>query len=751
VNVGASVLVLVACAPALGLAQQPADPLQAVVRPFLARHCTGCHSGPDAEGGLALDGFGDAAKARAALPAWTKVRERLLAGEMPPPDEPRPPAEAAERVVDWIDRTFFRLPDGSVDPGRPTLRRLNRAQYENAIRDLFGVEVDARAELPSDDVGHGFDSVGDVLSTSDVLFEKYVRVAERVASAAVVDREAARAAVRRWEGSELDAGRGGDRKGRRGSFYTSSVAKKSFELPRKGAYLVRVRAWGDQAGPEPARMAVRIDNFEHRRFDVAAVRDAPQDYDLHVELDGGPHALGVAFLNDYYAPDASDPGERDRNLHVDWVEIEGPLDAPIVPAFQRRWLSDPAADRRAVIAAIAHRTWRRPVREEELDRLVALASADAPTTAAVRQAIVALLVSPNFLFRVEDDAAKPARGGVRALDDWELATRLAFFLWSSTPDDELLAACGRGLATDDEVLGVQVERLLRDPRASALARDFAPQWLQIRALERHAPDPQRFPGFDERLRASMQGETELFFDAVLREGRSVTELLLADFTFLDEGLARHYGVLGVRGDQLQRVRLEPGERNGLLGQGSILTVTSNPTRTSPVKRGKWVLEVLLGAPPPPPPPGVGDLNESADAVRAASLRGRMEQHRKDPSCAACHARLDPLGFGLENFDPTGAWRTLDGGFEVDATGTWPDGTAFRGPAELREQIARDPRFVRALTRALLVYALGRGLTPADDPCVDAILAPHTKRPPALRELVLGVVRSDAFRKRRVQP
>lgn len=723
------------------------DAFTSSVKPFLERHCVACHSGDDAERGFRLDAFEDEAAARAQPDVWTKTRERVLAGEMPPPKKPRPAAKERDAFVGWIDARFFRLKDGGVDPGRPTLRRLNRAQYENTVRDLLGVEFRADAEFPSDDVGYGFDSIGDVLATSDVLLEKYLKAAERVAAAAIVIDEHGH--VERVAGADLERSQGNGPNGTASVLFANSTVRLKRAVPRDGEYVLRVRAAGDQAGPEKVRMAVRVDEKEVERFEVAGERRDAATFTARLRLDAGARAIGVAFLNDYYQPDAPDPGERDRNLVVEWFELEGPLDAPVLSAFQRRWLADVNADRKRVLAEVAKRVWRRPATNAELERLAALAPADAPLARAVREALVALLVSPHFLFRVEDDAWKPAKGGVRALDDWELATRLAYFLWNSAPDDALVARSEKRELARAEVLATEVERMLRDPRATELARDFAAQWLQIRGLERSAPDPARFPRFDEELRVAMRAETELFLDAVLRERRPVSELLLADFTFLNEPLAAHYGVPGVHGKEMRRVRMEAGSRNGLLGHGSVLTVTSNPTRTSPVKRGKWVLDVLLASPTPPPPPGVGDLNESKQAVEAASLRERLLEHRKNPSCGACHDRFDPLGFALENFDATGAWRDRDGGFPIDASGELPDGTHLGGAADLRATLACDPRFVRALVKKLMTYALGRGLGPADDPSLDAVLAPFAGKDPALADLILAIVRSKPFLERRV--
>jgi len=393
------------------------------------------------------------------------------------------------------------------------------------------------------------------------------------------------------------------------------------------------------------------------------------------------------------------------------------------------------------------------VSEEELASLLALTADEAPREARVRVALEALLCSPHFLFRVESDPPEAPPGSVRELSGFEWATRLSYFLWSSLPDEELLAAAHSGHLATSQGRAREVERLLRDPRASELTRNFAAQWLQLRQLERATPDAARFPSFDEALRASMRAETELLFETVLRERRALSELIDPDFTFLDERLARHYGLDGVLGERMQRVRLDPSQRavrGGLLQQASVLTVTSNPTRTSAVKRGKWVLETLLGSPPLAPQPGVDSLDPSSEAASAASLREQLARHRADPRCAVCHDRMDPLGFALEHYDPLGRWREHDGGLAVDASGEFEDGTPFRGSRALETRLASDPAFARCVLEKLSVYALGRGLRPADSAALDAARA-RVGADPTLVELIHAVVELDAFRLRTVAP
>lgn len=730
-----------------GLALSGGDPYEAVVLPFLARHCTECHSGPEAKGDLALDAFPDARSTDGRAGTWLDVRDRLASGEMPPHERDRPEPDAVAAVVAWIDARF--ATEVAADPGRPTLRRLNRAEYANTIRDLFGVDFDAAGEFPVDDAGHGFDNVGDALSLPDMLLDKYVAAAERVAALAVADPDDAEPRRRRVPGADLE-GKGSGMRGKARGLASNGEVGVEFDFPRAGEYVVRARTYGDQAGDDVVRIALKLGREEKGRFEVPATAAKPQEDELRLRVDAGRRRVAVAFLNDYYAPKDPDPKNRDRNLAVEWIEVVGPVDPPAHSAFQRLELEPRTrGSLRDVIARLLRRAWRRPPEAREVDRVVALVQREPTFEAAVRLAVQAALVSPHFLFLVEREPDGAAAGAARRLNAHELAARLSYALWSTMPDDALSRVADDGSLLGDEVLHAQVRRMLRDPRASALARNFGAQWLQTRNLDRFVPDPARFPAFDAELAASMRTEAELFFDAVLREGRGVRELIDADFTFVDERLARHYGLPGVHGPEMRRVPVDRAVRGGVLGMAAVLAVTSNPTRTSPVKRGKWILDNLLGAPTPPPPPGVGVIDEAPAAVRAASLRERLEEHRKNTECAACHARLDPLGFGLENYDATGAWRSTEEGHAVSARGTLPDGRSFEGLAGLKSILGQGDAFVRCFTEKLATYALGRGLTRRDRAATEAIVA-GLGRDPAVEDVVWAIVRSDAFRRRGVE-
>ncbi len=528
--------------------------------------------------------------------------------------------------------------------------------------------------------------------------------------------------------------------------YSNGDAEAAVSLPRDGEYVVRTSVWGEPAGDELPRVGLKVDHREVAHFSVTGIAGAPKVYEKRTWIGAGDHRVAASFLNDYFKADDPNPANRDRNLVVEWVEVVGPVDAPALSNFQAREL-DPSAGKsaREVVEHLAARAWRRPPTPQDVDRLLVLSRAESGTAERVRAAIPGILVSPRFLFLLEGPGEQE---GEHSIDDFALASRLACFLWSSLPDETLASLAARGKLHDRATLLAQAQRMLDDGRATAFAWDFAAQWLQLPRLDRAAPDPARFPAFDEPLRAAMRAETQLFFESVLRENRPVLELLSSDYTFVNERLARQYGIPGVRGDTMRRVHVDAGVRGGLLGQASILTLTSNPTRTSPAKRGKWILENLVGDPPPPPPPGVGVLDESREATSAASLRDRLARHRTDPACAACHARIDPLGFALENLDAVGCWRAEDSGFAVDASGALPDGRSFRGVVELREVLAKDPRaFVRCLAEKLATYALSREPSEADAKDLRALVASFGDRPPSLRDLVVGIVTLDAFGRR----
>ncbi len=727
--------------------------------PFFERYCLDCH-GERRRGGLDLRGFSDAASLEQHRAKFEAILQNLESNLMPPPHKPQPPAAERTALVTWLRQTLYPVDCQQPDPGRVTLRRLNRVEYANTIRDLVGVEYDTSTEFPQDDVGYGFDNIGDVLSLPPVLLEKYLVAAQRILDRAIVTDPPPppvhRPAERQWRG-------GAPRDGGGRTLASAGEIRFRFEVPAAGEYEVRVRAGGDQAGPEPVKMALRWADREVRVWEVTATAAVPQRVTHSLNLSAGAHELALAFLNDYYQPEGPDPAARDRNLHVFAVEVAGPVlrELPPLPASHRRiFFVEPAARTpeaerdcaRRLVGEFARRAYRRPVAPEEINGLLGLydqARADGDNfEAGVKLALTAVLISPHFLFRgeLQPEPDNPRR--IHPIGEFALASRLSYFLWSSMPDEELfqLAAARRLRAN----LEPQVRRMLRDPRARALVDNFAGQWLQFRTLEVAAPDPATYPGFDDTLRAAMRREAELFAEHIFREDRSVLEFLDADWTFVNGPLARHYGLESVEGEAFRKVSLRGTPRGGVLTMGSFLTITSNPTRTSPVKRGKWVLDNLLNQPPPPPPPNVPELPDNPEARLTGSLRQRLEQHRADPMCASCHALMDPIGLAFENFDGVGRWRDQDQGFPVDPAGQLASGEAFQGPTDLKRLLltAKRDDFLRCFASKLLTYALGRGLEYYDDCAVEGVVATARRGQYRFSAVVLGVVQSVPFQFRR---
>ena len=744
---------------------------RAAVLPVLTKYCVSCHGSSKPKAGLNLAAFQDEASARTNRKAWGRIKEYVEGGLMPPEDRPQPSRDEVGLLTQWIKSAVGVEDCGrTFDPGRVTIRRLNRAEYNNTIRDLVGIDFHPADDFPSDDVGYGFDNIGDVLSMPPILLEKYLAAAEMISEEAIVAATSTKGIIKTWTSETLGSNAGGALQGDGTLVLTSeSEIVVNYQFPRNAHFILRVRACGDQAGPDPVRMAIRIDGKELKRFDVTAPSGKFQDYQFRQNLRGGTRRLSVAFLNDYYKPDAPDPKQRDRNLIVESIEIEGPLYATgdPLPESHRRIVfvtpktgSDVPRAAQAILERFASRAFRRPVNEGEvikLTKLVELAIQKGdPFERGIQLAIQAVLISPQFLFRVELGAHRSSAtttpevtSSIELIGDFELASRLSYFLWSSAPDDELWRTTVSGSLRSGDTLEKQTRRMLRDPKAQALVENFAGQWLQLRNLRSLNPDRGRFPNFDDKLREAMVRETELFFSAVMRGDSSILDFIDSDFTYVNERLARHYGIPGIKGEQFRRVKLKGRERGGLVTQASILTVTSNPTRTSPVKRGRWVLEQLLGAPPPPPPPNVPVLTEDAKTLTAATLRLRMQQHRSKVSCAVCHNKLDPLGFGLENFDAIGGWRDQDSNVAVDSSGKLPSGESFRGAGELKAVLkAHKSEFARCFTEKMLTYALGRGLEEYDRCAVEQIVKSLESSRYRFSALVLGIVKSDPFQTRR---
>jgi hypothetical protein len=750
------------------VAAQAADPkpdpsesdfLPRTLKPFLKTHCFDCHSGSEPEGGVGLDQYDSTASITDDRKTWEKVLHMVRSRQMPPEDMTRPKESEFQSVTEWLEDTLFAVDcSGPVDPGRVTIRRLNRAEYANTIRDLLGVRYEAAADFPGDDVGYGFDNIGDVLSLPPILMEKYLAAAAEIADRAIVTSELDAAQKADFSADGLA---GGSVRGDHRMLASSGEIHADYRCPSDGEYLIRIRSFAQQAGDEPAKMELRIDSRKATVFEVKAEESEPAVYELRTEVKAGRRRVAAAFINDYYNPKAPDPADRDRNLAVANIEILGPLglEPEDYPESHRKiffvmpgeGLSEAEAARQ-IVDRLASRAYRRPVTEDELKRFLELGHMARQQGDSLEEAgqlvLQALLVSPHFLFRVELDPPPEDKDQIRELSDYELATRMSYFLWSSMPDDELFGHAAEGKLREN--LESQVRRMLADPKAEALVDNFALQWLGLRNLDMVTPDKGLFPTFDDTLREAMRTETKIFFGGIIREDRSVLDLIDADYSFLNEPLAAHYGIRGVKGPKFRRVSLAGTPRGGVVTQASVLTVTSNPTRTSPVKRGKWILDNILGEPPPDPPPGVPQLAEDEQAVSSGSLRERLEQHRSKETCAVCHRKMDALGFAMENFDAVGAWRTRDGEFEIDPSGVLPEGQTFKGPAELKAILLTNSResFVRCLAEKMLTYALGRGLEYYDRCAVDDIVKALAENDYKFSTLILEIVKSDPFQKRR---
>jgi mono/diheme cytochrome c family protein len=739
-------------------------------------YCITCHVGPRPPAGLNLQALdlGDLDQNGA---TWEKLLRKLRNREMPPAGLPRPDAATYETLVKSIENERDRLAEVKPNPGRPTLHRLNRTEYANAIRDLLALDIDVAEVLPADDIGYGFDNIGDVLNVSPLLLERYLAAAGRISRLAVGDvtlppsyqtYPVPRALVQadRMSDAMPIGSRGG------------TAVRHLF--PVDGEYEISVGIqrgrYDEFLGLERERkIDLRLDNRRLQLFTVAADPRAGQleygakeDPDAHLKIrvpvKAGTRTLVATFLKDTVMPEGILPATRETAFFegVGSISVAGPFNAQgpgSTPSRDKIFLCRPAAPADeepcavTILSNLAHRAYRRPISSEDLPELVALYRQGAESSgfeAGVRLALQKILVSPDFIFRIELDPNDAAPGSVHRVSDVELASRLSFFLWSSVPDDELSALAERGELGKPAVLEQQVRRMLADKRAQALVQNFAGQWLFLRNIARIQPDPAVFPSFDENLRQALAQETELLIQSSLHEDQSVGDLLDTDYTFVNQRLAEHYGIPGIYGNEFRRVAIKDPSRRGLLGQASILAVTSYPNRTAPTIRGKWVLEQLLGTPPPPPPANVPSLKEDATA-KAMTMRQRMELHRANPSCAVCHRIMDPLGFALENFDGLGRWReqAAPGSGAIDASGVLPDGTAFNGPAGLRDVlISRRDLFVETFTERLLTYALGRGLEQYDRPVIRRITREASADGQRWSSIVLGIVKSAPFQMRR---
>jgi Protein of unknown function (DUF1592)/Protein of unknown function (DUF1588)/Protein of unknown function (DUF1587)/Protein of unknown function (DUF1585)/Protein of unknown function (DUF1595)/Ca-dependent carbohydrate-binding module xylan-binding/Planctomycete cytochrome C len=724
------------------------------VVPFLAKHCYACHGNGKSKGDLVLDRFKDDESVVKNRKIWEDVKQMVQNGEMPPKEKPRPAAAEIDGILKSLDAVLGKIDcHGKGDAGRVTLHRLNRSEYNNTIRDLVGVDFKPAADFPNDDVGYGFDNIGDVLSMSPLLFEQYLSAAETILDKAIVVADLPQPAKNRVGGLRFSPRSAGSNRKMVGNALTEKGDLIGEGFYEEGDYIVRVEAFGMQVGDQPVKAKVSVLDVT-KEFEIKAKQAEPQTLELKVRLRTGTTRVTVSFLNPYTDPKIQEAAKKDRQLVVRSIVFDGPYNPPPpkLPDSHKLLMAhkegvDQREAAREILARFATRAFRRPVKAEEVERFLKLYDKSAKSGERfenrIRLTLSGVLVSPHFLFRVELDPPNAKTGAVYPINEFELASRLSYFFWSSMPDDELFALAAQGNLRKN--LDAQVKRLLKDPKSAAFVQNFAGQWLTIRKLDTINPDPKVFPQFDKELRDAMRRETELFFDAILREDHSILDFLDADFTFVNERLAKHYGIAGVKGSAFKRVKLPP-ERGGVLTQASILTLTSNSTRTAPVKRGKWVLEQILNTPPPPPPPDVPNLPQETELT--GSLRQVMEQHRANPVCASCHERMDPIGFAFENFDAIGRWRDKDGKYPIDSSGVLPDGKTFKGPGELKT-ILKDKKdlFGRCLTEKLLTYALGRGVEDYDKCAVDKILGVLDKNDYRFSVLLMETIRSEPFQMR----
>ena len=747
---------------------------QKTVQPFLSKNCAACHNDRQKVANLSFNSFGDAA-------VWEKVLDRLVAGTMPPPG-PKPPAkEEIDAVTNWIENVLGISEAGKgPNPGRITARRLNRVEYNNTIRDLLGVSIRPADEFPVDDSGYGFDNNGDVLTVSPMLMEKYMTAAAKVSKLAIFGEtlpptptRLARLLNRRSPDVTDVLSKGNYFPySMRGAMYGSWVfpvdAEYEFrlrvanfrpnaKLPR-GATVEQIRDAERNSVP-PRKVTLSVDG-QHVLTNVVEGTTA-YDYDRgeftgRIAVKAGERTLRASFpeLADLTDPRLNINPDQRRQLFVDYLEIVGPFNplTDSTESYKRIFVCGHTAGKhspacaRKVVANLTQRAYRRPVTDQEVNSklsLVTMAIKDGESfEEAVRVALEAILASPKFLFRME---VPPAVSTVPHLvSDHDLASRLSYFLWASMPDKDLMQRADRGELRKPGVLESQVRRMLADPKAENLVSNFAAQWLQLRILGRTKPDPARFPSVDDELLDAMRRETNLFVSTIIQEDRGILDFIDAPFTFLNGPLARHYGITGVDGEAFRRVELDGEQRGGLLTQGAILTVSSYPTRTSPPVRGKWVLENLMGTAPPPPPPEVPVLDESKMATNM-SMRQRLEQHRKDPSCAPCHNAMDPIGFGLERYDAVGAYRTHEGNILIDSSGTLPSGQSFQGVKDLKTILKGESDvFTKNLVTKLMTFALGRGLERYDRSAVEQVSRQAAQNQYKFSTLVMGIVNSKPF-------
>ncbi len=767
-------------------------------RQMLNQYCVTCHNQQLKTANLLLDqaNLDDVAEDGE---IWEKVIRKLRTRAMPPSGMPRPDQSLTDNFVTFLEDSLDRAAQQSPDPGNPVVSRLNRTEFENAVRDLLGVEMDVSNLLPHDDSGYGFDTVGEALSVSPLLAESYMSTARKISTRAIgdmdvqpltIDYEVSRQFVQDTRMSEELP------------FGTRGGAAVKHHFPVDGEYVIKIQLQRNNDNyirglGEPHQIDIRLDDGLLSSFSVGGEhqgRSGPlyafinKDYlgdpeqeayefsaDDHLQIrfsaKAGTSKIGVAFVDQYFKTEGKKrPRQAFQELYsfkggkpaVDKIFISGPYNPAGLgntPSREKIFqcypmdASEESECARQILESLATQAYRRPIQDDDIETLskfYQIGYQEAGFEEGIRTGIQGILVNPNFLFRIEKQPENPESGVPYYVSDLDLASRLSFFLWSSLPDKELLDLAIEGKLGSPGILASQVKRMLRDRKSTELARNFTEQWLGLRKLETVTPDPRVFPGFDENLRDALQQEMSLFAESIAMEDRSLLDFLNADYTFINERLAQHYGIPDIVGSGFRKVRLTDDSRKGLLGKGSILTVTSYANRTSPTLRGKWVLDNILGTPPPPPPPNVPTLEEdNTENGRTLTMRERMEKHRANPICATCHKRMDPLGFAIDNFNAIGEWRENENNTPIDPSGALPDGTEFQGPAELTNILMSEPeQFLQTIIEKLMMYALGRGLGYQDMPVIRKIIQNTEKDNYQWSAVIMEIVNSMPFQMRR---
>ncbi len=716
---------------------------EADARPILKKYCFSCHGKIEPEGSLDLSKIESSKQALGKIDLWKNVQRKILSGAMPPEEKPRLVAGDQEKLIGWINSV------ASTAPLAVTMRRLNRSEYTNTIRDLLRIDPGKVEEFPSDDVGYGFDTIGDVLSTSPLLLEKYLACSERFAYKAIIvpgTLESSYIALN-FEPKKIPVTDGAKVLSTEGQL----TLAHNFQIG--GDFQFVIKATGDQAGEEPCKAGITIDDKLLINFEVPAVSPQTGAYTVTVPIKKGYHKIGISFLNDFYDPNFPDPKKRDRNLAIAGLSIYYPQELvySTLPESHRKIITKPIRteeDFRPMLMSFSSRAFRRPATDEEVERLMKLIhfakEQGEGDEMAMVMAVSAILVSPHFLYRPEIDPS-PENSGKKPLNGYELASRLSYFLWSSMPDETLFFKADNGSLLKPSVLEKEIDRMLADKKSKALINDFFFQWLTLRQLEDVSPNRKLFTDWSPQLKKDMATETALFISNLIAEDLPLTDLISGKYSFVNDRLGKLYEVIPGSGENFVKVDLSSTSRFGILNQPSVMTITSHPSRTSPVKRGKWLLEEILGTPPPPPPPDVGALVEDTKSSEPKTLRARLEAHRANTACAVCHNKIDPLGFALENFDAIGRYRTMVGKETIDTSGVMPSGKAINGPTDLSEVLLADKKnFIHNLVEKLMIYALGRGTGPGDEKLLNDMTQKVLNSELKVSSLIYALVTSEAF-------